>query len=91
MGHGGRTGERLEMEAAKAGNYTPVVEEIDLWVTRIECLCSVYFQHGYLMLTHCHLGVVVSQTGHPVEPYWLSSAEIRSSTSYVNKMMIVIK
>jgi hypothetical protein len=30
-------------------------------------------------------------TGHPVEPYWLSSAEIRSSTSYVNKMKIVIK
>jgi hypothetical protein len=89
MGHGGRTGERLEMEAAKAGNYTPVVEEIDSWVARIDCLCSVYFPH--LMLPHCHLGVVVSQTGHPVEPYWLSSAEIRSSTSYVNKMMIVIK
>jgi hypothetical protein len=85
MGHGGRTGERLEMEAAKAGNYTPVVEEIDSWVARIECLCSVYFQHGYLMLPHCHLGVVVSQTGHPVEPYWLSSVEIHSSTSYVNK------
>jgi hypothetical protein len=29
MGHGGRTGERLEMEAVKAGNYTPVVEEIE--------------------------------------------------------------
>jgi hypothetical protein len=29
MGYGGRTGERLEMEAAKEGNYTPVVEEID--------------------------------------------------------------
>jgi hypothetical protein len=85
MGQGGKTGERLEMEAAKAGNYTPVVEEIDSWVARIECLCSVYFQHGYLMLPHCHLGVVVSQTGHPVEPYWLSSVEIHSSTSYVNK------
>jgi hypothetical protein len=84
MGHGGRTGEILEMEAAKAGNYTPVVEEIDSWVARIECLCSLYFQHGYLMLPHCHLGVVVSQTGHPVEPYWLSSVEIHSSTSYVN-------
>jgi len=85
MGHGGRTGERLEMEAAKAGNYTPVVEELDSWVARIECLCSVYFQHGYLMLPHCHLGIVVSQTGHPVEPYWLSSVGTHSSTSYVNK------
>jgi len=85
MGHGGRTGERQEMEAAKAGNCTPVVEEIDLWVPRIECLSSVYFQHGYLMLPHHHLGVVVSQTGHLVEPYWLSSVEIHLSTSYVNK------
>ena len=47
MGHGGRTGERLEMVAAKAGNYTLVVEEIDFWVARIECLCLVYFQHCY--------------------------------------------
>ena len=86
MGHGGRTGERLEMEAAKAGNYSPVVEEIDSWVARIECLCLVYFRRYYLMLPHRHLGVVVvSQTGHPVEPYWLSSVEIHSSTSYVNK------
>jgi len=88
MGYDGRTGERLQMEAAKAGNYTPVVEEIDSWIARSDCLCSVYFPH--LMLPHCHLGVVVIQTGHPVEPYWLSSAEIRSSTLYVNKMMIVI-
>jgi len=85
MGHGGRTGERLEMEAAKAGNYTSVVEEIDSWVARIECLCSVYFQHGNLMLPHCHLGIGVSQTGSPVEPYWQSSVETHSSTSYVNK------
>jgi hypothetical protein len=32
MEHGGRTGERLEMEAAKVGNYTPVVKEIGSWV-----------------------------------------------------------
>jgi hypothetical protein len=76
------------MEAAKAGNYTPVVEEIDSWVARIECLCALYF--ALLWLPHCHLGVVVSETGHPVEPYWSSSAEIRSWTSYMNKMMIVI-
>jgi hypothetical protein len=67
MGNGGRTGERLEMEGAKAGNYTPEVEETDSWVARIDCLRSVYFPH--LMLPHCRLGVVVSQTGHLVEPY----------------------
>jgi len=33
MGQGGRTGECLEMVAAKAGNYAKVVEEIDSWVT----------------------------------------------------------
>ena len=71
MEPGGRTGERLEMVAAKAGNYTlvvvvvvvvvvDVVDEIDSRVARIECLCSVYFQHYFLMLSHCHLGIVVS-------------------------------
>jgi hypothetical protein len=41
MGQGGKTGERLEMEAAKAGKYTPVEDEFDSGVARIECLCSV--------------------------------------------------
>jgi hypothetical protein len=84
MGQGGDTGESLEMEAAKAGNYTAVEDEFDLGVARNEYLCSVYFQHYCQMLPHCHLGVVVSQTAHLMEPYWLSSVEIRSSTSYVN-------
>ena len=76
------------MEAAKVGNYTPVVEEIDSLVARIECLRLVYFQHYDLMLPHRHLGVVVgSQTGHPVEPYWLSTVENHSLTSYVNKRL----
>jgi hypothetical protein len=103
MEPGGRTGERLEMVAAKAGNYTlvevvvvvvvvavvvvvvmVVVDEINLQVAPIEYLCLVYFHHYYLMLPHCHLGVVVSQTPHWLKPYWLSLAEIHSSTSYVN-------
>jgi len=91
MGHCCRTRERLEMVAARAGNYNPVVDEFDLWVARIECLCLVYFRHYYLMLPHCHLGVVLNQTAHPVEAYWLLSVEIRSSTSYLNNKMIVIK
>jgi hypothetical protein len=68
MGHGGRTGESLEIEATKAENYTPGVEDTDSGATGIECLSSVYFQHYHLMLPHCHLGVVVSQTGHLFEP-----------------------
>jgi len=89
MEPGGRTGERLEMVAAKAGNYTlvlvVVVDEIDSRIARIECLSLVYFQHDSLTLPHCLLGIVVSQTAHWLEPYWLSSAEIHLSTSYVNK------
>jgi len=55
------------MVAAKAGNYTlvvvvvvVVVDEFDSRVAQIECLCSEYFQHYYMMLPHCHLGIVVS-------------------------------
>jgi hypothetical protein len=73
------------MEASKEGNYTPVVEELDSWVARNEYLCLVYIPHGYLMLPHCHLGVAVNETGHPMEPYWLSSVEIHLWTSYENK------
>jgi hypothetical protein len=38
------------MAAAEAGSYTAVVEQIESGVARIECLCSVYFQHNYVML-----------------------------------------
>ena len=76
MEPGGKNGERLEMVAAKAFNYTlvvvvvvVVVDEIDSRVVQIECLCLVYFQHYYLMLPHGHLGIVVSQPAHKLEPY----------------------
>jgi len=91
MGYGGRTGERLEMVVASTGNYTPVRDKFDLWDAWIECLCSMCFQHYSLLLPHSQLGVVVSQTAHPLEPYSLSLAEIRSSTLYENKQMIVMK
>jgi len=79
----------MEMLAAKVGNYTMAEDGFDLSVARIECLGSVYFQHYYLMLPHCHLGVVVSQTAHQLEPSWLSSPDIRASTSYVNTKQVV--
>jgi hypothetical protein len=89
MGHGGGTGEHLEKVAVKAGNYTPVADEFDLWVARIVCFGLVYFQHHYVMLPHCHLGLVVSQTAHQLEPYWLSSVGINSSTLYVTKETVL--
>ena len=80
------------MVAGKVGNYRPVEDEFDLWVAWIsECLCLVYFQHYFLMLPHCHLGIDVRQTAHRLEPPWLSSAEICSSTLYENTQMVVNK
>jgi hypothetical protein len=38
MEQGGKSGERLETVAAKAGNYTPVEDESDSAVAGIECL-----------------------------------------------------
>jgi hypothetical protein len=85
MEPGGRTGECLEMVAVKAGNYMlVVVDEIDSRIARIECLCSVYFQYYYLVLRHCHLGIFVSLNANRLEPDWLYSADIHSSTSYEN-------
>jgi len=89
MGHVGRTGECLEMLPAKARNHSQGEDEINLCVPQIECLCAVYFQHYYLMLPHCHLGIVVSERGYLLEPDWLSSVEIRSLTSYVKTQIVV--
>jgi len=88
IGQVGRTGECLEMMAAKPGNFSlvvVVVDETHSWVPQTECLWSVSFLHYYLMIPHCPLGVGVSQTAHALKPYWLSWVEIRSSISYVNK------
>jgi len=54
VNRGGRTGERLEMVAAKAGNYSLVVgmDEINSQVVLIECICCLYFQHYHLILPH---------------------------------------
>jgi ABC-type proline/glycine betaine transport system permease subunit len=79
------------MVPVKSGNYTllvvvvvVLVEEIDWWVTQIECLCLVYFPHYKLMLPHYPLGVVMSQTADLMEPDRWGSVEICLMTSYVN-------
>jgi hypothetical protein len=45
MGRGGRTRECLEMEAAKAGNYNLLVEEINSWLPElsvfVRCISSI--------------------------------------------------
>jgi hypothetical protein len=79
------------MVAVRAGNYTIVEDQFDLWVARIECHCSVYFQHYYPMLANCDQGVVMCQTARPMEPYWLSLAVFRSFTLYVNQQITATK
>jgi len=69
MGPSSRTGEHLEIVAAKASKYSLVVlDVINLQIAQIECLCSVCFRHYYLMLPHWHLGIVVRQTAHLLDP-----------------------
>ena len=58
------------MVAAKAGYDTLVVDELHSGVARIASLCLLYFHQYYLMLQHCPLVIVVSQTAHLLEPYW---------------------
>jgi len=67
MGEGGKTGECLDMVAAKAGNYTLVVDEINLGVAQIACLCSVYFQHYCLMLPQWSSGCCCEPDSRPTE------------------------
>jgi hypothetical protein len=68
----------------KVGNYTTEVDQSDLRIARIECLSNVYFLPYYLILSHCQLGIALSQITHQLEPYWLSLVEIHWSTSYIN-------
>jgi hypothetical protein len=70
--------------AAKAGDYSFMVGENNSLGSRTECLCSVSLQHYDVVLSPCYLGVVMCETPHLFERYWLSLEEISSSTSYVN-------
>jgi hypothetical protein len=75
------------MMATKVGNNTLDGNEIDLGVSRMECLYSVYFQQYDLMLPPCHLAIDVSHKANLLEPYWLFSVEISSSTPYGNETL----
>ena len=75
MEPGGGTGERLEMVAAKAGNYTlvvvvvvlvvVVVDEIDFRVAQIASLCSVYYLGVFPALLY---GAPTLSSGRCCEP-----------------------
>lgn len=87
-GHGDRTRSCLQMEAAKGNNHTPGIDHNHLWVARIDCLCTDYFETCYLMFPNCLLGNIASLTTHILEPHRFSLVEIHSWTLNVNKMVV---
>ena len=80
-----QTVEHLQMTAVKVGNYTHAEHDIDWCVSQINCLCQRQLEHYYLIMLNCCPGIVASQIGNLVEPYWLSSVQIESLTFSANK------
>jgi len=61
--------ERLEMAAVQAGNHTHAADDIDWFVSQIDCLCQWQFLNYLpMMILNCLQGIVVCQIGHPEEP-----------------------
>jgi hypothetical protein len=73
------------MAAVKQGDHTHAVDDIHWHVSQNDCrsqLQVVYYDPQNLKCRH---SAVVSQIGHPVEPYLLSLVEIPLSTWSVTK------
>ena len=64
-----KTVERLEMVDVMEGNHTDVAEDFYCRVSQIDCLGQWQFVNHYLRIPNYRHGTVVSQIGHPVEPY----------------------
>jgi len=71
------------MAAVMVGNHTHAADDIDWFVSQIDCLCQ--FVNYCPVILNCLQGVVGCQISHPDEPYLLSSVEILSLTCSVNK------
>ena len=74
----------LGMSAVKAGNHIHASDDIDCFVSQIDCLCQSQFMTHFLMILNYLQSAVACQIGQLLEPYSLSSVEIRSSTCSVN-------
>jgi len=85
METGDETAEHLEMAAVKEGNCTLAADDINWWISQIDCPCQWQFVIIYPVILHCHYYIIASQIGHRVEPYELSSVEIFPSTYSVKK------
>lgn len=79
-----KTVEHLGLAAGKVGNHTNVADDIDLVVSKIDCLCHWQFVNSFPMILNCLHGVIVSEIGHPEKLYSLLSGEIHWLTCSVN-------
>jgi hypothetical protein len=73
------------MAALKVGNHTHELDDIDWFVSQINCLCQWQFGKCILITLNWLHGVVVCQIGHPEEPHSLSLVEIRLFACAVHK------
>jgi len=73
------------MAAVEEGNHSHVADDIDRCVSQINCSYHWQLWNYYPMILNRRHGVVGSQTGNPVEPYWRSLVDIHLSTCYATK------
>jgi len=83
MVSGGKTAECLEIAAVKVGNHTNAAVDVDWCVSQIGGQCR--FVKYIPMVLNCLQVIFVCQIEHLMQPYSLSSVEIRSWTCCVNK------
>jgi len=76
--------EHLEMAAAKPGNYTHVVNDIDWLISHIDCLCQWQLVNSFPIILNCRHGIVACQVGLTVKQWSLTLVEVCASTCAVN-------
>jgi hypothetical protein len=80
-----KTAERMEMAAMKAGNSTLAADDIDWFVSKIECLCEWHILSFYPVILNCPHRIVASPICNEVKKYLLSSVEMLCRHSQLNK------
>lgn len=58
----------LGMAAGKEGNHTHGADDINQWISHIDCLGLWQFVNNSLRISNCCHSIVLTQTGHPVKP-----------------------
>jgi hypothetical protein len=59
------TTKHQEMAAVKVGNHAHAVDDVDWFVSQIDCLCQWQFIYDIPLILNLFHALVVSQIGHP--------------------------